>query len=97
MNVLEQKIKEVSEAIRATREWQAYHRAKTAFQNDEGAKKLLNDYHMAQQTLSILEQGDFSGQEEQRKTTADLLDRVRQNIIINDHAKGQKDLQALKG
>lgn len=95
MNTLDQKIKELSEAIRASRQWQVYQKANQAFQNDKEAKQLLNDFQMAQQTLAIFQQGGFPGQEEQREKVEELLKQVRQNKIIKEWIQSQRDMQIL--
>lgn len=84
MNNLDQKIQEFSQAIRETKECQAYKQAALAYGSDGAAQKLLNDFQMAQQELAILQEGGFSGQEEQKAKYENLLDEVRKNKVINE-------------
>ena len=97
MNNLEQKIIEFSQAIRETKEWRDYTEAARAYGSDKDAQKLLEDLQMAQGELDILEQGNFSGQEEQRKVYDALLDKVRANRTINDRFDTRKRLETLIG
>lgn len=97
MNNLEQKIKELSEDIRQTKEFQDYQKANEVFQADKAAQKLLADFREAQQTLVIFQQGGFPGQEEQRARTENLLIEVQKNKIINEWIQARNNLQILIG
>ncbi|MDZ7612278.1 MAG: YlbF family regulator [Candidatus Moranbacteria bacterium] len=97
MNDLNLKLKEFSQAIRETKEYQAYQRAAKIYEKDQDAQQLLKDFQTAQQNVNIYQQGDFSGLEEQKKRYEDLLKEVRKNKTINDWIKMQKDVQKLVG
>ena len=97
MDNLDQKIKEFCQAVEGTKEYRDYRRAAGRYENDKEAQKLLNDLQMAQQELAILQDGDFSGVEEQSKKYEALLDEVRKNGIINKWVDSQKELAALIG
>jgi len=97
MNNLEQKIIEFSQAIRETKEWREYDAAARTYESDKGAQKLLEDLQMAQGALDILEQGNFSGHEEQRKAYNQLLDEVRANHVINEWFDTRRRLEPLIG
>lgn len=97
MNILEQKLKEFCQAIVETKEYQAYKTAAKAYENDKEAQELLNDFQMAQQTLAIFRQGNFPGQEEQKGKVENLSKEVRQNKIINEWVKTQRQLKNLTG
>ena len=95
MNNLDQKIKEFSEAIRETKEFQVYEKANEVFKKDKEAQKLLEDFQMAKQTLAIFQQGSFPGQEEQREKVENLLKEVRKNEVIKEWIESQRRLQDL--
>ncbi|MCU0652902.1 MAG: YlbF family regulator [Candidatus Pacebacteria bacterium] len=97
MNNLEQKIVEFSQAVRETKEWQAYTEAARAYESDKAAQKLPEDLQMAQGTLDAIEQGNFPGREEQRAAYEHLLDQVRKNRVIDDFFDARKRLEALVG
>lgn len=94
-NNLNQKTKEFSEAIRQTQEFQDYEKANEKFQSDEEAQKLLQDFQEARRNLEILQQGSFSGVEEQKEKTEKLLTEVRKNKVINDWMQSQDKLQKM--
>ena len=97
MDNLDQKTEDFCGAVVETKEYQAYKKAAEAYSNDKEAQKLLNDFQMAQQELAILQDGDFSGVEEQNKKYEDLLDQVRENEVINRWFDTQKELATLIG
>ena len=97
MDNLDQKMKEFCGAVEETKEYQAYKKAAEEYGNDKEAQKLLNDLQMAQQELAILQDGDFSGVEEQSKKYEALLDEVRKNEVINKWIDTQKELAVLIG
>ena len=97
MDNLDQKTKEFCEVVAETKEYQAYRKAAARYGTDKEAQKLLNDLQMAQQELAILQEGDFSGVEEQGKKLERLLDEVRKNEAINKWFDSQKELAALIG
>lgn len=95
MSNLENKLKEFTEAIRQTSEFQDYLEADRNFKSDKEAQKLLNDFQEAKGALVILEQGGFSGVEEQRGKTDKLFNEVKNNIIINNWLKSQERVRGL--
>lgn len=97
MNNLEQKIKEFSQAIRETKECQAFKKAARTYDNDKEAQKLMNDFQIAQQELAILREGNFSGQEEQEEKYGILLKGVRTNAAINELVEARKKMEILIG
>lgn len=97
MDNLEQKIIEFSQAIRETKEWQDYDAAARAYESDKGAQKLLEDLQMAQGALDIIEQGNFSGHEDQKKAYEKILDEVRANRVINEWFDTRRRLEPLIG
>ena len=97
MDNLDQKTEEFCQAVQGTKEYQAYRIAAARYGNDKEAQKLLNDLQMAQQELAILQDGNFSGVEEQNKKCEDLLNEVRKNEVINKWIDTQKELAVLIG
>jgi cell fate (sporulation/competence/biofilm development) regulator YlbF (YheA/YmcA/DUF963 family) len=97
MNNLDQKIQEFSQAIQETKECQAYKQAALAYGSDMEAQKLLDDFQMAQQELAILQDGGFSGQEEQKTQYESLLDEVRKNKVINEWFESRRQMEILIG
>ena len=97
MNNLEQKIKDFSEAIRETKEYQAYKKAAEIYNNDKHAQELLNEFNVARQNVAIFRQGNFPGLEEENKKLDDLFKKVKNNNAINDWTKTQAELQLLIG
>ncbi|MDZ7611215.1 MAG: YlbF family regulator [Candidatus Moranbacteria bacterium] len=97
MSDLNLKLKEFSQAIRETKEYQAYQKAAEIYKKDQNAQQLLKDFQTAQQNVNIYQQGSFSGIEEQKKEYENLLKEVRENKAINDWIKTQKDVQELVG
>ena len=97
MDYLDQKTKEFCLAVEETKEYLAYKEAAEVYGRDKEAQKLLNDLQMAQQELAILQEGDFSGVEEQSKKYDDLLNDIRKNEAINKWVDTQKELAALIG
>jgi hypothetical protein len=96
MNNLDQKFKNFPKPS-GTKECQAYKQAALAYGSDGAAQKLLNDFQMAQQELAILQEGGFSGQEEQKAKYENLLDEVRKNKVINEWFETQKQMGVLIG
>ncbi|GEM_PF-961133 len=97
MNNLDEKAGEFCAAIKETEEWQAYQKAAKIYGDDKGAQILMNDFLMAQQELAILQEGGFSGQEEQKEKFEVLLEQVRKNKAINELANARKKMEALVG
>ena len=97
MDNLDQKIKEFVQAIKETKEYQAYKKAADIYNNDKAAQKLLSDFQMARQTLDIFQQGNFPGQDEQNQKVENLLKEVRKNSVINEWIQAQRQLQDLIG
>ena len=97
MNNLDQKIKEFSQTIRETKDYQAYKKAAEIYDNDKEAQKLLNDFQMAQQELAILREGNFTGQEEQKEKFDYLLGKVRDNGVINEWIDNRNKIEGLVG
>jgi len=97
MNNLDQKIQEFSGAIQETKECRAYKQAELAYNGDSIAQKLLDDFQMAQQELAILQEGGFSGQEEQKAKYENLLDEVRKNKVINEWFESRRQMEILIG
>lgn len=91
------KLKEFSQAIQKTKEYQSYKKAAEIYETDQESQKLLKDFQIAQQNVNIYQQGKFSGLEEQEKEYEKLLKEVRKNKAINDWIETQKDVQKLIG
>ena len=97
MKDLDLKLKEFSQAIQKTKEYQAYKKAAEIYEKDQDAQQLLKNFQTAQQNVNIYQQGNFSGLEEQKKEYEKLFKEVRKNKVINDWIKTQKDTQELVG
>lgn len=97
MNVLNLKLKEFSEAIQKTKEYQSYKNAAEIYKTDQESQQLLKDFQIAQQNVNIYQQGNFPGLEEQEKEYENLLKEVRKNKAINNWIEAQKDVQKLIG
>lgn len=97
MSNLHEKACDFCAAIKETKEWRAYQNAAKIYGEDENARKLMNDFAMARQELAILQEGGFSGQEEQRKIFESLREQVRKNKAIGDLADARKKMEALVG
>lgn len=97
MDNLEQKISDLSQAIRETKQYRDHENAARVYGGDEAAQKLMNDFQMAQQEYLILQQGGFSGQEEAKVRFEDLLDGVRSNKPINELVEARRKMEDLVG
>jgi cell fate (sporulation/competence/biofilm development) regulator YlbF (YheA/YmcA/DUF963 family) len=95
MSNLENKLKEFTESIRQTSEYQDYLEADKNFKSDKEARQLLNDFQEAKGSLVILEQGGFSGIKEQREKTDKLFSEVKSSGIINNWLKSQERVRGL--
>ncbi|MDA3802573.1 MAG: YlbF family regulator [Patescibacteria group bacterium] len=95
MSNLQHKLKEFTESIRQTSEFQDYLEADKNFKSSEEAKKLLDDFQEAKGALVILKQGGFSGVEEQKEKTDKLFNEVKNSSIINNWLQSQEKVGGL--
>ncbi len=95
MKKLNEKTKDFILAIKETREFQNFQEAEEEYRKDKDAQSLLKDFHIAQQNLIILKQGNFSGQEEQKEKIKSLERQVSSNEIIKEWIEARKNFQSL--
>ncbi len=95
MNNLKEKTKDFILAIKETKEFQNFQKAEEEYRKDKDAQSLLKDFHIAQQNLTILKQGNFSGQEEQKEKIESLERQVSSNEIIKEWIEARKNFQSL--
>jgi len=95
MSILENKLKEFTQSIRQTSEYQDYLEADKNFKSNKDAQKLLSDFQEAKQALLILKQGGFSGVEEQREKTDKLFNEVKNSLVINNWLQSQEKVRRL--
>ena len=97
MENLNKKINELSEEILQTKEFKDFEKAEKEFQQDKEAKKLFDEFQKAQQTLAILQQGNFSKEEKQREKTKELLGKVKQDKKITNWLQKRREFEILTG
>lgn len=97
MNNLNQKTEEFIATIKETKEFQNFKKASEIYEKDENAQKLLKDFQMAQQKLAILQEGSFSGQQNQKEKVDSLRKEVGKNEVIKNWIDAQRKFQGLVG
>ncbi len=97
MNNLNQKTEEFIATIKETKEFQNFKKASEIYEKDENAQKLLKDFQMAQQKLAILQEGSFSGQQNQKEKVDSLRKEVSKNEAIKNWIDAQRKFQGLVG
>ncbi len=90
-----EKVKELSEEIKKTESFKKYQESKKIFEQDNGARNLLNNFQEAKNELMILKQGGFDGVEEQAKKTKKLSLEVLKNKTIQDYIEARKNYSRL--
>ena len=92
-HALEEKIKDFTQALIDSSEYQSFQKAQEEFDTDTEAKTLLSDFQNTQQTYSVFRQGGFPGTDDQEKKLRELQKRLQQNKKINNLIRSQRDLQ----
>lgn len=92
-HILEEKIKDFTQALTDSPEYQSLKKAREEFEKDKEAKDLLSDFQNTQQTYAVFRQGGFPGVADQEKRLRELQHRLRQNKKINNLITSQREFQ----
>ena len=76
-----------------TKEYKEYKEAEDLWRKDKESQKMLEEYLSTKNTLNILEQGGFDGEEEQKKKLEELEEKVKNNQNINEWFSAQRRFQ----